>query len=147
MCRAFVGLGIVHDFNDNLVEWAYDRERECDWKNGPYLLECLTWIANDRKSMELQTRVATCRSQGEFTLQDASDAAGRLGLGECWQTADESHIIGVFQSRLQDAPMQETQMKKDLEMVGMYIQSQPILDVANKGGDFRFPCDSTKADG
>lgn len=130
---AYAGLGIVQDFSDDLVEWAYRRERDTDWRNAPYLLECLDWIAKNRYSSELQILVAMCRSQGDFTLEDANLAAKRLGLPSGWQSADEELIIGMFKSRLQDSPAQEHSMREDLKMIGQYRNSQAILDVATQG--------------
>lgn len=115
------------------MEWAYERERDTDWKQAPYIFECLTWIANNRRSESLETRVAVLRSQGEFTLEDANRAAKRLCLGENWQNVEESLIIGTFKSRLQDAPTQEHQMKEDLLMIGSFRHSTAIQEVASQG--------------
>jgi ubiquitin carboxyl-terminal hydrolase 25/28 len=129
--RYYAGLGVIDDFSDELIIWAYKRQCETDPTNRPYLFECLEKIAQSRVTEALQVEVATQRSQGAFTLEEVFAAARALGI-ENVDTAEESLIIGTFQARLLDAPRQELTMRHQLDIIGQYRNSHTILAVAQK---------------
>jgi ubiquitin carboxyl-terminal hydrolase 25/28 len=121
----------VSDFTDNLVLWAYNRQRNCDTESAPYYLECLSGLAAGRKSEALQVGVATLRSQGEFSRSDILEAYKALNID--FRNRDEDLIIGVFKSRLIDAPIHEASMREQLGIIGKALKSPKIQQVAQKG--------------
>ncbi|KAF3939283.1 hypothetical protein ABW19_dt0209123 [Dactylella cylindrospora] len=126
----YASLGAQSDFSDNLLSWAFQRQKECDPKNSPYYFECLTDLANGRKSEDLQLQVATLRSQGEFTSSDVRDAYRGLGLTP--GAKDENLIIGTFHARLSDAPKHEASLKEYLNLIGRAIGNQNIIHVSQQ---------------
>lgn len=111
--------------------WAYHRQRNCDAELAPYYLECLSGLATGRESEALQVEVATLRSQGEFSRSDILKAYKALNID--LRNKDEDHIIGVFKSRLIDAPMHEASMREQLGIIGKALKSPKIQQVARKG--------------
>jgi ubiquitin carboxyl-terminal hydrolase 25 len=49
----YATLGAVNDFSDELIAFAYDRQRDCDPQNSPYYLEGLKGIGEGRGSADL----------------------------------------------------------------------------------------------
>jgi ubiquitin carboxyl-terminal hydrolase 25/28 len=87
-------------------------------------------LANGRGSEELQIQVATLQSQGEFTTSDVTEAFKALGINPAEN--DEDLMVGVFRSRLQDSPRQESSLRRSLEIIGIYRQSEKLI-AASKG--------------
>ncbi|TGZ80238.1 cysteine proteinase [Ascodesmis nigricans] len=131
MTRYYAALGILPDFSDQLVIWAFKRQILCDVQSRPYLLESLENISHQRGTEVLQIEVATQRSQGAYTSGDAYEAARRLGITNL-ESAEEGLIIGLFKSRLADSPRQEYQLREDLSIIGRYRNSTAILEVAQQ---------------
>lgn len=127
----YAGLGAVGDFSDLLIHWAYERQRACDPENAPYYFECLSAIALGRRSEMLNVEVAKARSEGAYTSTDLSECYKYFGIDPV--TRDEDWIIGVFRSRLADAPRHEHQMRTNLKMIGHALKSQKIVNVSEKG--------------
>ncbi|KAL7269842.1 ubiquitin-specific protease ubp2 [Rhizina undulata] len=126
----YAGLGATSDFSDKLIQWAYERQRDCDPIDAPYYFECFSGIAAGRKSEILQMEVAKMRSQGAFTTSDIEESYKALNIES--NTTDEDLIIGVFRSRLADAPRQEAQMRENLRIIGKAMNSQKILQIAQR---------------
>lgn len=130
----YASLGAVGDFSDTLIFWAYERQRACDMENNPYYFECLTGIAMGRRSDMLNFEVAKARSEGAYTLTDVAGCYKSFNITP--GVADEDLIIGVFRSRLSDAPRQEHQMRADLKTIGLALKSQKIVAVSEKSKPF-----------
>ena len=126
----YAGLGAVNDFTDDLIMFAYDRQRECDSQNSPYYLECLQGIANGRKSVELQEKSVMAISMGEHTLTEIENAYKFFTIDPDTNAGDE-HVIGVYQSRIEAAPRQKEEARECLLVIGQARQSKRILSVAN----------------
>ncbi|EWC48002.1 hypothetical protein DRE_02884 [Drechslerella stenobrocha 248] len=126
----YASLGAQSDFSDRLLSWAYKRQKECDPINAPYYFDCLTDLANGRKSEDLQMDVATLRSQGEFTSTDVKNAYAQLGITYGHQVED--YIKGSFHARLADAPRQESSLREALGIIGRYIGNQNIINLSQK---------------
>ena len=126
----YPGLGAVNDFTDDLVAFAYDRQRDCDPVNKPYYLECLQGIANGRHSAELQEKCVIAISMGENTLSEIYNAYKFLAINPETKDGDE-YIIGVYQSRIEAAPLQKEEARQSLFIIGQARKSERILSVAN----------------
>ncbi|KAG0642222.1 hypothetical protein HOY80DRAFT_1008062 [Tuber brumale] len=124
----YAGLGAVADMSDDLINWAYQRQRACDPVNAPYYFECFESIAKGRKSESLQFEVARLRSEGQFSTNDLESSYKSLGVDPV--TSDDDLIIGVFKSRLADAPRQEGPMREDMRIIGTARRSEKILSFA-----------------
>jgi hypothetical protein len=133
--RAYAVLGVVADVNDRIILWAYNRQRDCNPNGTPLYFEHLSVLANGRNSDTLQLEVAKLRSQGAFTMEDLENACRALGV-ESTET-DEELIIGIFRSRLSDAPRQEAQMREHLRVIGQVRNSFKIKQAAQKGNSTR----------
>lgn len=118
------------DFSDTLIFWAYERQRACDIENNPYYFECLAGIAMGRHSEMLNLEVAKARSEGAYTLSDVTTCYKSFNIAT--GATDEDLIIGVFRSRLADAPRQEHQMRANLKTIGLSLKSQKIVAVSEK---------------
>ncbi|KAJ6263757.1 Ubiquitin carboxyl-terminal hydrolase [Drechslerella dactyloides] len=123
-------LGAQSDFSDRLLFWAYRRQKECDPLNAPYYLDCITDLANLRKSEDLQTEVAKLRSQGEITSTDIKNAYSQLNVP--LNHTDENYIIGSFHSLMSDAPRQEQALRESLNIIGRKLNNQSIINVSKK---------------
>lgn len=89
-------------------------------------------LATGRKSETLELEVVKLRSQEVyFTLDDVKAAYELFNLKE--YERDEQLIIGSFNSRLKDAPRQETEMRKNLQIIGQFRDSEIIKQAAQKG--------------
>ncbi|KAF6241209.1 hypothetical protein HO173_001003 [Letharia columbiana] len=125
------GLGATADFHDELIEFSYERQLEIDPYNTPYYLECLQGIARGRHSETLHTKVAIEASENRISLKDVRAAFKELGLDSRSDYEDDT-IIGTFQSRVSDAPKQETEMRRALKIIGQSRRSEKIEFVASQ---------------
>ena len=130
--RWHAGLGATADFHDDLIDFSYERQLEVDPSNTPYYLECLQGIAQGRRSETLDTKVAIEASKNRISLQDVRAAFKELGFDSRADYSDDT-IIGSFQSRIADAPKQETEMRRALKIIGQSRESEKIQLVASQG--------------
>jgi ubiquitin carboxyl-terminal hydrolase 25/28 len=130
----YLGLGANRDFSDQLVLFAYHRQRYCDPKNSPYYLECLIGISGGRDSSDLEIEFVSARSKDENTLSEIEGAYKFLDIpldtpldtpnGDDW-------ILGVYKSRIESAPRQKEEARNSLLIIGRARDSVKILDFAN----------------
>lgn len=132
MFRPFIVLGLPQDASDSLVEYAYDQQCETDHGFIPTYLCGLRDISNERGTEALQLKVAIEESKGRVDWNQMAAAYTALGLPVSTD-ANEDHIIGVFNSRLQDSPAQEAQLREYLRVIGEGIQNKKLRDYAAKG--------------
>jgi ubiquitin carboxyl-terminal hydrolase 25/28 len=130
LCSCFTVLGIPPDASDDLIAFAYRKQVEKDSVNRHLYLTYLIQVADDRSSEALQTEVAIERSAGKFDFRQLTDAYRYFGFNVESPPSDDAHIIGTFQSRVQDAPMQELQMREQLKIIGSHRNSNKILAIA-----------------
>ena len=78
----------------------------------------------------LQTEVAVERSAGKFDVQQLLEALKYFGFDFDHPPSDDNHVIGTFQSRVQDSPLQEVQMREQLKIIGIYRRSRQICEFA-----------------
>lgn len=129
--RYYAALGALADFSDELLIYAYERQRGVDPENAPFYLECLQEIASSRQSETLQTRVAVVESSGEVSRRDIQQAYQYFQVDSAW---DDGSIIGAFQARAADAPMQEAEARQHLRVIGIARQSESIQAAASNRG-------------
>ncbi|KAK6346030.1 ubiquitin-specific protease ubp2 [Orbilia blumenaviensis] len=123
-------LGAQADFSDDLLFWAYKRQKECDPANAPFYFDCISDLASGRQSEELQLQVVTLRSQGEFSASDVKNAYHQLGITT--EFNNENFIIGCFHARLSDAPRQEVALREALMTIGKSLKNETIVNVSKK---------------
>ena len=81
-------------------------------------------------------QVALERSEGKFDYQQLSDAYRYFGHPAEGSLLDDEHIIGTFQSRAQDSPKQEAEMRGQLKIIGAHRRSKQILGIADDCTNF-----------
>jgi ubiquitin carboxyl-terminal hydrolase 25/28 len=126
----YASLGVLDNFSDELLIWAYDRQCECDPRNKPYYLDCLSGFAIGRQSSDLQTKVVMATSAGEFGLNDIEEAYRFFTLDPNENHTDD-HIIGNYNSRIESAPRQKDEARICLRKIAKARNSDKIEAVAN----------------
>lgn len=96
-------------------------------------MECLQGIGKGRKSEALETLAAIEASKGKTSLQEVRNAYKNLGLDASFVSLDDDMIIGTFQSRISDAPRQESELREALRIIGLDRSSTKIQHVASNG--------------
>ena len=96
-------------------------------------MECLQGIAEGRTSESLQTQAAVEASKENISLRDIRGAYKDFGFEFRSPFLDDDVIIGAFQSRVSDAPKQETQLRRALRIIGQDRSSNKIQQVASNG--------------
>jgi len=74
--------------------------------------------------------VALEQSAGKYDVRQLADAYRYFGFHVGNPPSEDEHIIGTFQARMQDAPMQESAMREQLKIIGSHRKSKKILEVA-----------------
>lgn len=126
----YAGLGAVNDFSDDLIAFAYDRQRDCDPQNKPYYLECLQGIGQGRESEDLQAKSVMAISMGEHTLKDIENAYKFFAINPDTAGGDD-YIVGLYKSRIESAPRQKEEARQSLQIIGQARQSGIIQAMAN----------------
>lgn len=112
----FASLGALSDFADSLVDFAYERQVQCDALNEPYYYECIQSIAKQRGSEELQLKATMLESKGLVSRRDLSEAYRYFHLPSDGGAADDDRIYNMFQAQHADLGAQE--QEKAREMLG-----------------------------
>jgi ubiquitin carboxyl-terminal hydrolase 25 len=126
----YISLGAVEDFTDKYLEWAYERQCECDPANKPYYLDCLADLANGRQSADLQMRVVMATSAGELGLKAIEDSYRYFNLDPDSVEGDD-HIMGLYKSRIESAPRQKDEARECLLNIAKHRNSEKIEALAN----------------
>ena len=132
MAPWYRGLGVLPDVADEAVIYAYDRQCMNDPEYAHRYLDYLRSIASLRNSEALQLKYVTEESAGKYTTTQLDEAYLYFGFDPRTPPTDEQQIIGTFSSRLEDAPMQESDMRRELRVIGTHMRSQRIMDVADE---------------
>lgn len=128
----------MEDFHDELIRFAYERQIEVDGNNTAYYLECLQGIAEGRDSENLHVKVAIEATSEKISRRDVRAAYRELGLDDR-KIHEDDNIVGVFNSRIADAPKQEADMRRALKIIGQDRSSEKLLIVASQG-DIIYVC-------
>lgn len=126
----YASLGAISSFSDELIFFAYSRQRDCDPSNKPYYLECLQGIGKGRGSSFLEEEFVKIVSLGENTQTEIDEAYRFFALNPVVDHGDD-HIIGVYKSRIENAPVQKDEAKRSLLLIGKARNSAKIQEVAN----------------
>lgn len=62
--RHYITLGAVADFSDELIDFCYNRQSQCDPVQTSHYFDCLQSIANARSSESLQIKASMLESEG-----------------------------------------------------------------------------------
>ncbi|KAF2764303.1 cysteine proteinase [Teratosphaeria nubilosa] len=132
----FSGLGILPDFADSLVEFAYERQTFCDPERASYYFECLQIIAENRPNSEsLSMKVAVLEPQSVISSRDIRAAYRALGINSTAEgdKADDERLINLFQVRLQDCgPSQKEELRQALYKLGSARGSRMLVNIAQQ---------------
>lgn len=126
----FASLGACDNFTDELLSWAYDRQRECDPINRPYYLDCLQVLANGRGSSDLQMKVVLLESAGELGLKAIKEAYRFFAL-DLNAVESDDHIMGTYKARIESAPRQKDEARRCLLVIAKHRDSASIEALAN----------------
>ena len=117
------------DASDELVQFAYERQIDTDSRNSPWYLGFLRGAATERNSEHLNMKLVMEESAGKYDSATLLQALNYFGFNGASPT-DEEHVIGTFQARLYDSPMQETKMREYLKIIGKDMGSSKVVAVA-----------------
>ena len=137
MTRFFSSLGALPDFSDSLIEYAYDRQADCDPGLQAYYLECLQVITESRYSEQLQTKVAMLQSQHIVSRRDLSAAYRSLNItvAESKTILDE-RIIEKYQAQLPDlSPASQEEARGHLYKIGVARGSDRLIKASRQSVD------------
>lgn len=124
-------LGVPIDAADEILVFAYRRQAELDERQIPWYLSCLHYVASQRNSETLATLIATEKSAGRYDTFELGDAYRYLGFEISNGLPEENHVIGTFNSRLEDtAPQQQAELRRSLQIIGDHLNSPKILAIA-----------------
>jgi ubiquitin carboxyl-terminal hydrolase 25/28 len=126
----YISLGAVEDFTDKFIEWAYDRQCECDPLKKPYYLDCLEDLATGRQSADLQMRVVMATSAGELGQKAIEESYRYFSLDPDSIEGDD-HIMGLYKSRIESAPRQKDEARECLLNIAKHRGSDKIEALAN----------------
>lgn len=121
---------MVLDVHDTLITFAYNAQLLVDPANFVYYLKCLRGIGAGRKSEQLHETAAIAESPGEATMGETLEAYRAFALDMRADHLDDDHIMGVFQSRITDAPRQEAQLRKALVVIARHRESYKLEQFA-----------------
>ena len=130
--RCYTALGVPEDAADSLVIFAYEQQVKTDVIQAPWYLSYFKAINSVRSSEALETKLAVELSDGKFDAEQLVEAYNYFGLSLDSSASDED-IIGMFQSRLEDARTHEFEMREQLRMIGVHRQSKMIIDTVEDG--------------
>lgn len=132
----FSSLGALPDFADSLIEFAFDRQSNCDPAQHSYYFECLQIISESRNTEALQMKVATLSSQDLVSRRDLSAAYRHLQVhGDARNLSDE-RIVEVFQARVGDLGVTAAdEARQALYKIGQFRQSQVIINASRQSVD------------
>jgi ubiquitin carboxyl-terminal hydrolase 25 len=128
----YTALGLPQDASDDLVSFAYREQIRADPKESPLYLTYLREIATSRRSEPLNTLVATEYSAGRIDSKQLNEAYRYFSFSPRSEGISDDLIIGNFQSRLQDAPKQEAEMRAHLKTIAEHRHSRRIRDTADE---------------
>ncbi|KAK3677353.1 ubiquitin-specific protease ubp2 [Recurvomyces mirabilis] len=131
----FASLGVLPDFSDSLIEFAFDRQLDCDPERQAYYYECLQIISESRHTEQLQTKVVLLQSEGLVSRRDLAAAYLSLGLqrptGE--QIVSEQHILSSFQARQANvSPATAAELRQALYKIGQHRDSKMLMNASQQ---------------
>lgn len=132
-CRFFNSLGVLPDFSDSLVEYAYDRQANCDPDLQAYYLECLQVITESRYSEQLQMKVATPQSQHIVSRRDLTAAYRFLNISPAEsKLISDAQVIERYQAQQPDLSAHTQQEAREHLYKIAVSRNSPLLMNASR---------------
>jgi ubiquitin carboxyl-terminal hydrolase 25/28 len=129
----FASLGALSDFADSLVDFAYERQTQCDILNEPYYYECIQAIAKQRGSDELQLKTIMLESKGLVSRRALSEAYKYFDLPADGGGADDERIYNIFQAQHADlGAEQQERARIMLDRIGRRRNSKLLINAASQ---------------
>ncbi|KAK3720578.1 ubiquitin-specific protease ubp2 [Vermiconidia calcicola] len=135
--RFFNSLGALPDFSDSLIEYTYDRQTVCDPELQSYYFECLEVITEDRRTEQLQMKVAKLQSQLVVSRRDLTAAYRYFSISNAEsQKVSDERVIEIFQARQSDlgAAAQE-EARQHLYKIGVSRNSGRLISASRQSVD------------
>lgn len=107
-------MGALSDFPDGLIEFAYERQTQCDVLSEPYYFECIQVIARQRGSEDLQLRMTMLESKGLVSRRDLSEAYRYFDLPADGRQVDDQRIHDIFKAREPDLGVQAQERAREM---------------------------------
>ncbi|TKA52384.1 hypothetical protein B0A55_13194, partial [Friedmanniomyces simplex] len=132
-------LGVLQDFADSLIEFAFDRQSSCDPERQAYYFECLQVIAESRGTEQLQTKVVMLHSQDLVSRRDLSAAFRYLGVqvpkvGSTPLT--DEYILDCFTARQSSVSTAVAEQNREaLQKIAIARSSQKLLKASKQSVD------------
>jgi hypothetical protein len=98
------------------VDFAHERQSQCDPVNEPYYYECIQEITKQRSSDELQLKTIMLESKGLVSRRALSEAYKFFDLPADGGAADDDRIFNIFQAQHADLPTEHQERAR--EMIG-----------------------------
>lgn len=128
LAKAYAVFGLTSGASDKLVSWTYTKlMEETTTTMNPYdALDSLLIIANMTNSDTLQTLIACERSKGKIARTEIGDAYAYFGVNE--ESADDRLLIGLYQVKLSDEPLQKNLHQDKLKIIAIARHSSELID-------------------
>ncbi|GAB7363300.1 hypothetical protein MBLNU230_g3581t1 [Neophaeotheca triangularis] len=128
----YASLGALSDFSDTLVDFAHERQTNCDPAQQAYYLECLQEITSARGSEQLHIKCATLESQGLISRRDLNEAYKTLAVPPVSaHTYSDDRIVGLYQARTTDSsPAVIENLRKAVHTIGTSRNSSVLTNAA-----------------
>lgn len=107
-------MGVLSDFSDSLIDFAYERQTRCDVLNEPYYFECIQVIARQRGSEDLQIKMTMLESKGLVSRRDLSEAYRYFDLPADGRQVDDDRIYSMFKAREPDLGVQAQERAREM---------------------------------
>lgn len=130
----FASLGALHDFADELIDFAFERQCLCDPARRPYYFECLQLISEARNTDHLQMKVAMLASQDFVSRRDLFAAYRLLNVPVTDANAiDDARILELFQVRQADlGPRAQEDARQALNKIGTARGSVRLINASRQ---------------
>lgn len=125
-------MGVLSDFNDQLLLYSWIRQRDCDPLNRPYYLDCLSEIYQERPSDQLQEAILMAQSTGEIGHTECVAAFHFFGLSYDQQPLEDDDVITIYRDRINHTPRQKEEARKCLKTIGWARNSNSIIRVSEE---------------
>jgi hypothetical protein len=113
------------------VDFAYERQTQCDALNEPYYYECIQSISKQRGSDELQLKTTMLESKGLVSRRDLSEAYRYFNLPADGGAADDDRIYNLFHAQHGDlGPQEQERAREMLGRIGRRRGSKLLTNAA-----------------
>lgn len=127
--KAYTSLGLTMRSKDILVEWTYKKLLEEEIMDEYDLMDALTVITSNQTSSDvLSTLIACERSRGKIAKSDIGDSYAYFGMTENYDNVDDGLLIGLYQVKLSDDPLEKDLHQEKLKIIAIARHSNQLLD-------------------